>query len=118
MGRREAHLPSRFSLLNSEFNDFLHAPIAEEDGAGILTVLSAFSREGIDPWQQAAALGRLPKKMASRKLTSLIETLPDEYRWKSESRAIADRLVELLPPRPSFRTRLLSMTLRLRTMLP
>jgi hypothetical protein len=101
MPAREHKLPEEFSLLNSEFNDFLFAPIGEEENHASLSVLSALSRQGIDPWQQAARLNRLPRDTAARRLGLIIEALP-EGRWpKAEAAAIAGRLVGLLPPRTS-----------------
>ena len=101
MAAREHKLPEEFSLLNSEFNAFLFAPIGEEENHAALSVLSALSRQGIDPWQQAARLNRLPRDTAAQRLGLIIEALP-EGRWpKPEAIAIADRLVGLLPPRPS-----------------
>jgi hypothetical protein len=97
MRERERSLPAAFSLLKSEFNEFLFAAIGEEENHASLTVLSALSREGIDPWQQAARLSRLPKEMATRSLASIIEGLPSAGRPKSDPRLVAERLVVLLP---------------------
>jgi hypothetical protein len=101
MTRRGAVLPLAFSLLNSEFNDFLFAPIGEEDDHRTLTLLSAFSREGIDPWHQAAKLKRLPRELATLNLATILAALPDRARSASEAQLAADRLIELLPPRQS-----------------
>ena len=88
-----------YSLLNSEFNDFLFAPIGEERNEMPLSVLSALTRLDIDPWQEAARLTQLPKEPATRSLASMIEGLPGG-RWAiSDSGTIAARLVQLLPPR-------------------
>jgi hypothetical protein len=51
-----------YSLLDSEFNDFLFAPIGEEGNEMLLSVLSALARLGVDPWQEAARLSQLPKE--------------------------------------------------------
>ena len=101
MTARKHKLPEEFSLLNSEFNAFLFAPIGEEENNNPLTVLSAMSRQGIDPWQQAARLNWLPREVAAHRLGLMIETLPNG-RWpKSEAAVIAERLVGLLPRRPT-----------------
>jgi hypothetical protein len=105
MNRRDSGLPASFSLLKSEFNDFLFAPIGTEHGDHMLTVLSAFTREGLDPWQQAARLRRLPKEQALRNLAAIIAALPDEARPPGKSEAIAGELIALLPRRPSLRDR-------------
>jgi hypothetical protein len=89
------------SLLNSEFNDFLFAPIGEERNEMLLSVLSALARLDIDPWQEAARLDRLPKRLATQSLASMIGRL-SYGRWPpSDSQVIAARLVKLLPSRNS-----------------
>lgn len=94
-------LPAEFSLLKSEFNEFLFAPIGE-DGVGMpLSVLSAFTRLGVDPWLEATRLSDFPKDAAIATLSGMIARLP-VGRWEpSETRGIAARLVELLPRRGS-----------------
>lgn len=92
-------LPPAFSLLDSEFNDFLFAPIGEESNNTVLTVLSAFARLGTDPWQEAARLAQLPREAAAQNLKSIIARLPDGSWGPSEAGPIAVRLVKLLPGR-------------------
>lgn len=58
-------LRPQFSLINSEFNEFLFAPVGEEGNGTVLTVLSAFTRLGMDPWGEAALLSELPKEAAA-----------------------------------------------------
>jgi hypothetical protein len=106
MRRYDSALPPAFSLLRSEFNDFLFASIGEEDERRSLTVLSAFSREGLDPWQEAARLGKLPSETAQRNLACIIAALPNGPPSMAEALTIAGRLVAFLPQRPSLRTRL------------
>jgi hypothetical protein len=50
-------------------------------------------------------LQRLPKKQALQNLAAIIATLSDEPRSPGKSQALADQLIELLPPRPSFSMR-------------
>lgn len=88
-----------YSLLNSDFNEFLFAPIGEEKHEMLLSVVSALARLGIDPWQEAARLTQLPKELATQSLTSMIEGLPSGRWAQSDSRVIAARLVQLLPSR-------------------
>jgi hypothetical protein len=88
-----------YSLLNTEFNDFLFAPIGTEKNEMLLSVLSALARLGIDPWQEAARLTLLPKELATQRLTSMVEGLPGGQWAPSDSRIIAARLVQLLPAR-------------------
>ena len=87
------------NLLNTEFNDFLFAPIGEEKNAMLLSVISALARLDIDPWQEAARLTQLPKGLATQRLTFMVEGLPGGQWASSDSRVIAARLVQLLPSR-------------------
>ena len=92
-------LPAEFSLLDSEFGDFLFATVGEERTGMPLSVLSALTRLGVDPWLEAARLSDLPKDFAIATLSGLIARLP-VGRWEpSETRGIAARLVEFLPRR-------------------
>jgi hypothetical protein len=92
-------LRTEFSLINSEFNGFLHAPIGEEESGTQLTVLSALSRLALDPWGEADRLSGLPKEKAVTAMAAMIARLP-RGRWEaSDVRAIAARLVQLLPER-------------------
>jgi hypothetical protein len=92
-------LRPRFSLIHSEFNEFLFASVGEETNGMQLTVLSALTRLGFDPWGEAARLSVLPQEAASRGLAAAIAMLP-EGNWKvSDSWTIAARLVERLPRR-------------------
>jgi len=93
----ETTLPPAFSLLQSEFNDFLYAPIGEESNDSVLTVLSALARLGIDPWQESARLAQLSKDMATQRMTSIVAGLPNGRWAQSDAGAIAARLIELLP---------------------
>ena len=105
MDRHKAALPAAFSLLNSEFNDFLFAPVDNDEGRP-LSVLSALTRAGLDPWQQAARLRRLPRDAAIETLASMLATLPGRTCSVAETRDAASRLIALLPPQPSAKTRL------------
>ncbi|HLG87378.1 MAG TPA: hypothetical protein VKZ79_09310 [Alphaproteobacteria bacterium] len=92
-------LRPQFSLIHSEFNEFLFAAVGEEENGATLTVLSALTRLGIDPWGEAARLSELPKDAAARILAAAIVMLP-EGEWKvSDTPAIATRLVDRLPSR-------------------
>jgi hypothetical protein len=66
-----------------------------------LSVLSALARLDIDPWEEVAGLSELPKITAAQRLAALIAQLPGGRWSQADSRAIADRLVELLPRRNS-----------------
>ena len=98
----EAALPPAFSLLKSEYNDFLFAPIGEESNHADLTVLSALARLGIDPWQESALLAQLSKDGATQRLTSIIAGLPKGSWAPSDASTIAARLIALLPTKRAF----------------
>jgi|SRR5690349_7602143 hypothetical protein len=94
-------LPAEFSLLNSELNDFLFAPLDEEENGVPLSMLSALTRLNIDPWAEAARLATMPRDAAVGVLVPLIARFPREHRTSAEVREIAGRLAELLPMQPS-----------------
>ncbi len=79
----------------SELDAFLMAPVGEDsNNNGMqLSVLSALARQGIDPWEEAAGLSRLPSEAATRKLTSLIAALPDGPSRRLDPGTIAARLI-------------------------
>lgn len=86
--------------LRADLNVFLQAPVYEERHGMALTVLSALARLGVDPWEQAAALARLPSAAAARELGSLLSALPDWTAPGSDKTMITARLVALLPDSP------------------
>jgi hypothetical protein len=94
-------LAQQFSLIHSEFNEFLYASIGEEKNGISPSVLSALTRLGLDPWAEAARLKVLPRDAAVRALAETIVALP-EIDWKdSDARATAARLVDRLPKQRS-----------------
>ena len=95
-------LPAEFSLLHSEFNGFLFASIGDQTSGLPLSVLSALTRLGMDPWQEAARLSDLPKELAVAELSGSINRLPSKCWPQSETQGIAARLIELLPRRRAF----------------
>ena len=92
-------LPAPFSLIDSEFNAFLFAPIGEEENGMTLSVFSALTRLDVDPWAEAARLADFPDEIAAQALTPLIARLPGARWGQAEARRIAGRLVGLLPNR-------------------
>jgi hypothetical protein len=95
------NLPAQFSLIHSELNDFLFAPLGEEESGAPLSVLSALTRLNLDPWVEAARLSALPKEALMSALVALIALFPRERRTSSDVDEIAGRLAALLPARPS-----------------
>jgi hypothetical protein len=90
-------LRPEYALGHSPYNAFLSAKVGVERTGQPLTVLTALTRLGYDPWQEAARLADLPRETAARAFAVAIAMLP-EGDWKaSDSEAIAARLVNELP---------------------
>ena len=90
-------LPSRFSLLDANLDAFLFASIGKDESGMSLSVASALARLGSDPWIEAERLAGMPQAMAADALAAMLARIP-KAGWKpSESRALAGRLVQLLP---------------------
>jgi hypothetical protein len=85
------------SVLGSEFNNFLFAPIGEDRNGMLVSVLSGLVRSDVDPWQEAAKLAQLPGEAATQELAALIGALPTGAAPYSDPRTIAIRLIALLP---------------------
>jgi hypothetical protein len=88
--------PSVFAH-STQFDQFLHASIGEDDHGMLLSVLSALARLGLDPWQEAAKLAQLPADAAAQKLAALLAALPQASVAYLDPAALADRLTRLLP---------------------
>jgi len=88
---------SLFSVLGSEFDNFLFASIGDDRNDMPLSVLSVLARLDIDPWQEAAELARLPRETATQRLASSIASLPYGPSAYLEHGTIAARLIALLP---------------------
>ena len=89
-----------FAPMLPEFDSFLFAPVGEEVNGVPLSVLSALSRLGLDPRDEAARLSALTKEAAADQLARMIARLSD--RWTlSETRKIAVRLIDRLPTSPA-----------------
>ena len=90
-------LRREYSLGHSEYNAFLFASVGEEKIGMPLTVLTALTRLGVDPWLEAARLADLSKEAALQAFTATIARLP-EGDWKAtDAGAIAARLLKWLP---------------------
>lgn len=91
------------SPLPSDWSAFLYADICVQPNGMPLTVLSLLGRLGIDPWAEAQRLAALPSNLAVSALCRSITTALSDPRTRSapcaqsEARAIAVRLVSLLP---------------------
>jgi hypothetical protein len=94
-------LSARFSLLHSDLNDFLFASVGDEPNGMSLSVVSALTRLGVEPWEEAARLAALPRALAAEALAPMLARLAVARPSLSDQDqlAISRRLVELLPQR-------------------
>ena len=92
MSLRHAYAP-----MVPEFDPFLFASVGEEVDGMPLSVLSALTRLGLDPREEAARLSHLTKEAAADQLAGMIARLSGKRWTVSEARRIAARLIERLP---------------------
>lgn len=90
-------LRQEYALAHSRFNDFLFAFVAEEKSGQNLTVLSAMSRLGLNPWGEASRLSKLSQDAASADLTAIFARLPKDDWQQDDMQSISGRLVTYLP---------------------
>ena len=93
-----------FLRLQPEFDEFLFATVGEEIEGRPLSVISALTRLGLDPWQEAGRLSSLGTREAIEQLARLIAELPGGSRDGGEARKIAGDLIGLLPVRDVARS--------------
>jgi hypothetical protein len=86
-----------FRPLRPDLDSFLFAPVGDEIDGIPLSVLSALTGLGLDPWEEAGRLSSLSKCEATEQLARLIAEVPRKSRPLAEAREIADGLVALLP---------------------
>ncbi len=89
--------PDVFALRNSAFNTFLFADVGTELNGSTLTMLSALSRLGEDPWATAARWATLPQAAAIDSVAACIGGMPLEPAELAKVRLTATRLALLLP---------------------
>jgi hypothetical protein len=86
-----------YAAMVPEFDPFLFASVGAEVDGVPLSVLSALTRLGLDPREEAARLSHLTKEAAADQLAAMIGRLSGQ-RWTLwEARRIAARLIERLP---------------------
>lgn len=78
-----------------DFGRFLFAEAGVEAGGMPLTTLSALARLGLDPWDEAGRLARLPRQDAAGELARSLAELPGKP--LPDTAGVAARLVALLP---------------------
>jgi len=86
-----------YAPLRPDLDDFLFATVGEERDGMPLSVISALTRLGLDPWIEASRLSSLEKREAVEQLVPMIARLPGERWASSEVRKIALGLIERLP---------------------
>ena len=92
-----------FRPLRPDLDKFLFAAIGDEIDGIPLSMISAITRLGLDPWQEAGRLSSLARSEAVEQLTRLIAEIPGIVRPVGEAREIADGLVGLLPKHDASR---------------
>ena len=90
-------LRGSFRPLPPDLDRFLFAMVEDEIDGIPLSVISALTRLGLDPWQEAGRLSSLSNRKAIEPLARLIAELPGLLRPLGEAREIAGRLIQLLP---------------------
>ena len=74
----------------------LFAAVGEEIDGIPLSMISALTRLGFDPWQEAGRISSLARREAVEQLARLIAEIPGIFRQIGEARETADGLVGLL----------------------
>lgn len=92
-----------FRPLRPDLDGFLFAPVGEERDGIPLSVISALTRLGLDPWDEATRLSSLTRREAVDQLSPMIGRLPGTRWSSSQAREIAAGLIELLPTGSSTR---------------
>jgi hypothetical protein len=85
------------ALQHSDLNPFLFADVGTELNGSTLTMLSVLARLGEDPWLEAGRWAKLPKAAAVERLLTTVAGFPLAAETGSDPRAVAARLVLLLP---------------------
>jgi len=86
-----------FRPLRPDLDNFLFAAVGAEQNGIELSMVSALTRLGLDPWEEAGRLSSLGKREAVEQLARLIAGLPGIPRPLPEAREIAAGLVDRLP---------------------
>src|SRR5579872_4593860 len=86
-----------FRPLRPDLDGFLFSQVGDEPRGIPLSMISALTQLGLDPWQEAGRLAALSKPEAVEQLARLIAELPDASSALADARRIAVELVERLP---------------------
>jgi len=101
-----------FHPLRPDLDKFLFAEVEDETDEMPLSVISALTRLGLDPWEEAGRLSSLRNREAVEQLARLIAELPGNFHPLREAREIASTLVPLLPNHNSSPTSALQVQIR------
>lgn len=88
---------SLYAPLRPDLDDFLFATVGEERDGMPLSVMSALTGLGLDPWIEATRLSSLERREAVEQLIPTIARLPGDRWAPAQIRQIALGLIELLP---------------------
>lgn len=86
-----------YQPLRPDLDGFLFSLVGKERGGVPLSMISALTQLGLDPWEEAARLSSLDRREAVEQLARLIAELPNAGRPLPDARCIAGDLVEQLP---------------------
>ena len=87
---------SEYPVLDPRYDEFLFAEIGEQDNGMSLSMASALTRLGLDPWSEACRLAALPTASAQAAVAHLIGRTDGLDSLATEIPKLSVRLVELL----------------------
>lgn len=90
-------LRNAYRPLRPDLDGFLFSQVGEERRGIPLSMISALTQLGLDPWEEAARLSSLSRPEAVEQLARLMAELPDRSSPLPEARQLAGALVERLP---------------------
>ena len=83
--------------MTSQLEPFVYADVIDDPNGMPLTVISALSRAGLDPWSEAQNLSTLAPDLAADRLARTLRRLPVMQATRVDASLIAGRLIDLLP---------------------
>jgi hypothetical protein len=86
-----------FRPLRPDLDKFLFAAVGDEVDGIPLSIISALTRLGLNPWEETSRLSSLSHREAVEQLARLIAEVPGMFRPLGEARELARHLVKLLP---------------------
>jgi hypothetical protein len=92
-------LRAEYKLHHSDLGRFLSEPVWKEQNGSALSLLSAFARLGLDPWDEAARLAAMHPDAAAVALAEILARLPPGDSAPADHGALARQLVDNLPMR-------------------